>query len=43
MIDKYAELTALSGFSFPVYASAGTEVRAREIAKRCEQARHTAF
>lgn len=36
--DKYSNLVALEGSSFPVFASPGTEARAREIAARCDQA-----
>lgn len=34
----YPSMNALSGFAFPVYASAGTEQRAHNIAGRCERA-----
>ncbi|NUO82093.1 hypothetical protein HUU05_18635 [candidate division KSB1 bacterium] len=35
---NYSSLSKLSGYSFPVYLSAGTEDRAQKIAKRCEGA-----
>jgi hypothetical protein len=35
---SYSNLIELSGFSVQVYASAGTETRARDIAARCERA-----
>jgi hypothetical protein len=40
MRNNYPELTALAGFPFPVYSSAGTEARAGQIARRCELAHH---
>ena len=36
--DKYSTLNELTGYSFPVYASPGTEARAQTIAARCERA-----
>jgi hypothetical protein len=38
--ERYPYLSKLSEFPFPVYLSAGTEHRARAIARRCERAYH---
>lgn len=38
--DQYSNLVALKGYSFPVFASPGTETRAQEIAARCDRAYH---
>ena len=38
--NKYSNLIALKGYSFPVFASPGTETRAQEIAGRCDRAYH---
>lgn len=37
-LKQYPNLIELSGFPFPVYASAGTEQRAQSIAARCRNA-----
>jgi hypothetical protein len=36
--DKYSALKELTGYSFPVYPSSGTEARAQAIAVRCQRA-----
>jgi hypothetical protein len=36
--QQYANLTPLPAYAFPVYASPGTEPRARDIAGRCQRA-----
>jgi hypothetical protein len=36
--DKYSALKELTGYSFPVYVSSGTEARAQAIAVRCQRA-----
>lgn len=38
--DKYSILSALKGYSFPVYASPGTEARAQTTAARSQRAFH---
>jgi hypothetical protein len=36
--DKYSTLNELTGYSFPIYISSGTEARAQAIAAQCERA-----